>query len=191
MGVVARAAPAADRRLPRGNKRRVPMSIAYVALGANLPTSSGDARSTLTQAFEALAHLPTTAVTAHSSFYQTAPVDADGPDFINAAATLDTALDAPSLLAALLAIEHLHGRTRPATPAGQHAARTLDLDLLMHGDAVIDTPFLTLPHPRMHQRAFVLAPLAEIAPQLVIPGHGRVSDCLNSLGGQRVSRITD
>ena len=170
------------------------MSIAYVALGANLPTSSGDARSTLALAFEDLARIPGTTVTARSSMYRTAPVDADGPDFINAAAALDTTLDAPALLATLLAIERLHGRTRPATtpPTGAtpHAARTLDLDLLMHGDAVIDTPFLTLPHPRMHQRAFVLGPLADIAPQLVIPGHGRVSDCLKTFGGQGVSRIT-
>lgn len=174
------------------------MSIAYVALGANLPTSSGDARGTLALAFEDLARMPGTTVTARSSMYRTAPVDADGPDFINAAAALDTTLDAPALLATLLAIERLHGRTRPATTpptnaaqhAAQHAARTLDLDLLMHGDAVIDTPFLTLPHPRMHQRAFVLGPLADIAPQLVIPGHGRVSDCLKTVGGQGVSRIT-
>ena len=169
------------------------MSIAYVALGANLPTPAGDARHTLTLAFEQLARLPNTTVTARSSLYQTAPVDADGPDFINAAAALDTALDPPSLLAALLAIEHLHGRTRTATAAecaAPHAARTLDLDLLMHGDAVIDTPFLTLPHPRMHQRAFVLAPLAQIASQLIIPGHGRVSECLKRLGGQRISRIS-
>lgn len=170
------------------------MTIAYVALGANLATPLGNARSTLTRALDDLAQLPGTRVTARSSFYRTAPVDADGPDFINAAAALDTPLTAPALLAACLAIEQRHGRIRPqlATTSGnaRHGARTLDLDLLLHGDTILDTPSLTLPHPRMHQRAFVLAPLAEIAPQVLIPGHGRVSDCLETVGGQGVSRIT-
>ena len=173
------------------------MTIAYVALGANLATPLGDAHNTLTRALDDLAQLPGTRLTACSSFYRTAPVDADGPDFINAVAALDTTLDAPALLAACLAIERLHGRTRPpsCTQSGtqpgsaRHAARTLDLDLLLHGSAILDTPSLTLPHPRMHLRAFVLAPLCEIAPQLVIPGQGRVSDCLETVGGQGVSRI--
>ncbi len=169
------------------------MTIAYVGLGANLATPAGDVRSTLTRALAELAQLPGTRVTARSSFYRTDPVDADGPDFVNAAAALDTTLDAPALLLACLAIEQRHGRTRPPLATGsrtaRHSARTLDLDLLLHGDAILDTPSLTLPHPRMHLRAFVLAPLAEIAPQVLIPGRGPVSDCLEAVGGQGVSRI--
>lgn len=187
--------------LPRGSEHHAAMTIAYVALGANLVTPLGDAHSTLTHALDDLAQLPNTRVTACSSFYRTAPVDADGPDFINAVAALDTTLDAPALLAACLAIERLHGRTRPqagsqagtqsvAPPgSGHHAARTLDLDLLLHGSVMLNTASLTLPHPRMHLRAFVLAPLCEIAPQLLIPGQGPVSDCLETIGGQGVSRI--
>ena len=172
------------------------MTIAYVGLGANLATPPGDVRSTLTLALAELAQLPGTRVTARSSFYRTAPVDADGPDFVNAAAALDTSLDAPTLLVACLAIEQRHGRMRPPLPlaaasgTGRHSARTLDLDLLLHGETIVNTPSLTLPHPRMHQRAFVLAPLAEIAPQALIPGQGCVSDCLETVGGQGVWRIT-
>ena len=159
------------------------MSLAYIGLGANL----GDARGTLAGAIDDLALLPATRITARSSFYATAPVDADGPDYVNAVVALATTLDASSLLAICLSIEVLHGRERPY----RHAPRTLDLDLLLHGDAVFDTPYLTLPHPRMHQRAFVLAPLAEIAPQLIIPGHGRARDCLETLGAQRFSRMIE
>ena len=170
------------------------MSVAYIGLGANLATHLGDPHSTLTLALDDLAALPGTRITARSAFFQTTPVDADGPDFINAAVALDTSLDAPALLAALLLIEQGHGRTRPHPAAGrrgdQHAARTLDLDLLMHGDTMVNTPFLTLPHPRMHLRAFVLTPLFEIAPQLVIPAQGSVRDCLETLGRQGVSRLS-
>ena len=170
---------------------------AYIGLGANLATPLGDPHSTLTRALDDLAALPGTRITACSGFFQTTPVDADGPDFINAAAALDTSLDAPALLAALLLIEQGHGRTRPHPAAGrpadqhadQHAARTLDLDLLMHGDSIINTPFLTLPHPRMHLRAFVLVPLSDIAPQLVIPARGSVSDCLETIGRKGVARL--
>ena len=162
------------------------MSLAYIGLGANL----GDAHTTLNQAIDDLAQLPDARVMARSSFYRTAPVDATGPDYVNAVVALDTALDPSSLLSVCQAIETLHGRVRPGDPAVQNAPRTLDLDLLLHGDTVVNTPDLTLPHPRMHQRAFVLAPLAEIAPTVAIPGHGPASECLKRLAGQRISRIS-
>jgi 2-amino-4-hydroxy-6-hydroxymethyldihydropteridine diphosphokinase len=154
---------------------------AWVALGANL----GDARHALAAALAALAGLPDTRVAAVSSLYRTAPLDAQGPDFLNAVAALDTALPAEALLDALHAIERAAGRERPY----RNAPRLLDLDLLMHGDAVVDSPRLTLPHPRMHLRAFVLAPLAELAPELVVPGHGRADTLLSRVADQRIERL--
>lgn len=133
--------------------------IAYVALGANL----GDARAALRQVLDDLAALPHTTVLAASSLYRTAPFEAQGPDFINAVAALSTRLCAPQLLQALHRLEQGAGRQRPY----RNAPRTLDLDLLLYGDGCIDSPALTVPHPRMRQRAFVLVPLAEIAPQRV------------------------
>lgn len=135
------------------------MTRAFVALGANL----GDARTVVLQAMDALDGLPETHVTARSSLYRSAPLDATGPDFINAVVALDTTLDPQALLAEMQRLEHAAGRERPY----RNAPRTLDLDLLRHGDASIQTGHLTLPHPRMHGRAFVLRPLAEIAPALV------------------------
>lgn len=134
---------------------------AHVAVGANL----GDARATVAQALLDLDALPHTRVVARSSLYRSAPHEASGPDFFNAVAALDTALDASALLAELQQLEQRAGRERPY----RHAPRTLDLDLLTHDDGALDTPTLTLPHPRMTQRAFVLRPLAEIAPDLVTP----------------------
>lgn len=133
--------------------------MAYVAIGANL----GEARRSVEQAIEALGRLPQSRVAARSSLYRTAPFEAAGPDFINAVVELDTALEPLALLAQLQAIEARAGRERPY----RNAPRTLDLDLLSHGEQAMDNPTLTLPHPRMHQRAFVLVPLAEIAPQRV------------------------
>lgn len=135
------------------------MTQAFVALGANL----GDARTVVLQAMDALDGLPQTQVTARSSLYRSAPVDATGPDFINAVVALDTTLDPQVLLAELQRLEHAAGRERPY----RNAPRTLDLDLLRHGDTSMRTEHLTLPHPRMQGRAFVLRPLAEIAPALV------------------------
>jgi len=137
---------------------REPVS-AFVALGANL----GDARATVLQAFEDLAQLPHTRLRARSRLYRTAPHEASGPDFINAVACIETGLSAPELLLALQSLENSAGRQRPYP----NAPRTLDLDLLLYGDARIDSPRLTVPHPRMHQRAFVLCPLADVAPARV------------------------
>ena len=132
---------------------------AYVGLGANL----GDAVQALRSAVKALDQIPSTRVGAVSSLYQTSPVDSSGPDYANAVAELSTALSAPELLRHLQAIEQRAGRERPYP----NAPRTLDLDLLLYGSARIDSPALCVPHPRMEQRAFVLVPLAEVAPALV------------------------
>jgi 2-amino-4-hydroxy-6-hydroxymethyldihydropteridine diphosphokinase len=154
---------------------------AYVALGANL----GDPAAALRAALAQLGRLPDTALAAQSSLYATAPVDAGGPDYCNAVAALDTRLDALDLFHALQGIEREHGRER----SYRNAPRTLDLDLLLHGDLQLETPELTLPHPRMHQRAFVLAPLAEIAPGLRIPGHGAVRELLGAVAGQTIRKL--
>ena len=148
---------------------------AYVALGANL----GDPQRALREAMDRLATLPGTTVTARSSLYRTAPVGTTGPDFINAVVQLQTTLTAPALLEALLALEAQAGRERP----WPNAPRTLDLDLLLYGGARIDSERLTVPHPRMNERAFVLAPLAEIAPALASP------QALAALTSQVIARI--
>lgn len=148
---------------------------AYVAVGANL----GDARAAVAQALLDLDDLPQTSVVARSSLYRSAPFEANGPDFINAVVALDTALDAPALLDALQQLEQRAGRERPY----RNAPRTLDLDLILHGDTVLDTPTLTLPHPRMDARAFVLRPLAEIAPERVTPA------ALARVAGQQIERL--
>jgi len=153
-----------------------PRVRAWIGLGANL----GDAQAAVRSACAELAALPGTRLVAQSSLYRSAPLDATGPDFINAVAGLDTALSAAELLAALHAIEQRHGRVRGL----RNAPRTLDLNLLLHGDTIVGTPGLTLPHPRAHERAFVLLPLAEVAPELVIPGRGPVRDLLRGVAGQ-------
>ncbi|OOG58878.1 2-amino-4-hydroxy-6-hydroxymethyldihydropteridine diphosphokinase [Polaromonas sp. C04] len=132
---------------------------AYVALGANL----GDAAASVRQAMDAIGSLADTKVTRRSSLYRTAPVDASGPDYINAVVEVSTALPAPLLLQQLQQLEQGAGRER----SYRNAPRTLDLDLLLYGDAQLQGPALTIPHPRMAARAFVLVPLAEIAPQRV------------------------
>ena len=144
---------------------------AAIALGANLASPEAQ----VTRAFDELARLPGTTFIARSSLYRTAPVGyADQPAFINAAALVDTTLSPRALLDGLLAIERAHGRVRDV-PNGP---RTLDLDVIVYGDRVVDEPGLAIPHPRAHERAFVLAPLAEIAPELRIPGHGLARECL-------------
>jgi 2-amino-4-hydroxy-6-hydroxymethyldihydropteridine diphosphokinase len=155
---------------------------AYVALGANL----GEPLRAVNRGFESLADLPGCRLVARSSLYRSAPVGVGPqPDFINAVAALDTRLGPRALLDALLAVEAHHGRTRHVPLA----ARTLDLDLLLHGETVVDEPQLQLPHPRMHLRAFVLLPLAEIAPELVIPGLGPVAGLLPAVADQVIVRL--
>jgi 2-amino-4-hydroxy-6-hydroxymethyldihydropteridine diphosphokinase len=122
---------------------------------------------------------------ARSGWYRSAPVDASGPDYLNGAAVIDTALAPLDLLDALLAIEAAQGRKRPY----RHAPRTLDLDLLLYGDQVLDTPRLTLPHPRAHLRAFVLWPMAELLPAGTWPGQGLLADLLAGVADQRVERL--
>lgn len=153
------------------------MVVAYVALGANL----GRAAQAVTAAADALNHLPHTQLVRRSALYRSAPVDAGGPDFINAVAQIETALPAPDLLAHLQALEQAAGRERPY----RNAPRTLDLDLLLYGAARIDSPALTVPHPRMQERAFVLVPLAEIAPQWLPAARAR------PIAGQRIERMAD
>ncbi len=133
--------------------------VATIGLGANL----GDAPATVRAAFAAIAALAQTDLLRTSSLYRSAPVDSSGPDYVNAVVQVRTTLSAPALLAQLQTIEAAAGRERPY----RNAPRTLDLDVLLYGDAHMDSPTLTIPHPRMQQRAFVLLPLAEIAPQLV------------------------
>ncbi len=146
--------------------------LAGIGLGANL----GHARAALAGAVAALAGLPSTQLQAVSSLYASAPVDATGPDYLNAVVLVSTGLTAPALLDALLAIEADAGRERPY----RNAPRTLDLDLLFYGGARIASSRLLVPHPRADERAFVLRPLAEVAPQRVPAG------ALERVAGQRV-----
>jgi 2-amino-4-hydroxy-6-hydroxymethyldihydropteridine diphosphokinase len=152
------------------------VTVAYVGIGSNLE----DPRAQVLSAFGELDRLPHTRVMKRSSLYRSAPVGhADQPDFINAVAQLETGLPAERLLAELQEVEQRHGRRR----SFRNAPRTLDLDVLLFGDAAIRTEALTVPHPRMHERAFVLKPLMEIAPQL--PYAVQLEACAN----QKVERI--
>ena len=158
------------------------MHTAYIALGANL----GDPATTVRAAFGALANLPDSRLRHSSSLYRTAPVGiTEQPEFINAVAELETGLAPEALLDALLDIEQRFGRVR----AERNGPRTLDLDLLLYDDHVVDLPRLTLPHPRLHLRAFVLLPLAEIAPALAIPGRGTVAAWLPAVANQGIVRL--
>jgi 2-amino-4-hydroxy-6-hydroxymethyldihydropteridine diphosphokinase len=149
---------------------------AYVALGSNL----GDREGTLRSALEALAAEPGIDVVAVSRFYDTEPVSyVDQPRFLNGAAALETELPARELLDRLLAVELRFGRSREDVPA--QGPRTLDLDLLLYGDAEIDEPGLRVPHARLHERRFVLEPLADLDPALEVPGNGQVQDILARL----------
>ena len=159
-----------------------PVAIAFIGLGSNL----ADPLVQVRQALMDLESIPGTRVTARSSLYRTPPVGyLEQPDFINAVASVHTTLKPQALLAALLAIEDRHGRRRTM----RNAPRTLDLDLLLYGEEVLDQDDLGLPHPRLHERAFVLVPLAEIAPEAMVPGHGRVRDLLARVDCNGVNRI--
>lgn len=155
---------------------------AFVALGANLDDPAAQVRT----AIEALGRLPQTRLLAASSLYRTAPIGLAGqPDFINAVVRLETALSPAELLDALFAIEADFGRVR----AEKNGPRTLDLDLLIYDEIECDTPRLHLPHPRLHLRAFVTVPLAEIAPDCRIPGRGCVAAWLPAVASQSIARL--
>jgi len=156
-------------------------SDAFVGLGANL----GDRELQIDSACTEIAALPTTTLVARSALYASAPLDAPGGEYLNAVAHVRTALSPLELLRALQAIESRHGRVRPF--AG--APRTLDLDLLLYGGLVLASDELTLPHPRLHERAFALVPLAEIAPESTVPGRGRVADLCAAVAAQRVAKL--
>lgn len=155
---------------------------AFVALGANLADPVAQVRAALA----ALDRLPQTRLVAASSLYRTAPIGLAGqPDFINAVAEIATDLAPEALLDALLATEAGFGRVR----AEKNGPRTLDLDLLLYDELTLDRPRLHLPHPRLHLRAFVVAPLAEIAPDCRIPGRGTVAAWLPAVATQRIERL--
>lgn len=153
----------------------------FVGLGANL----GDAADTVRAALERLAALPNTTLIAASSLYRTTPVEATGPDYINAVAELRTRLSPQSFFTQLMTLEQEFGRQRPF----RNAPRSLDLDLLLFGKREIRTDQLCVPHPRMWQRAFVLVPLAELAPDLDLPDGRSISAGLEALADQKIVRV--
>jgi len=158
------------------------VTLAYVGLGSNLQ----DPRRQIQSALAELDAMPHTRVVKRSSLYRSAPIGhLEQPDFVNAVAQLETGLPAERLLAELQQLEARHGRKRSFA----NAPRTLDLDILLFGNATIRTPALTIPHPRMHERAFVLKPLVEVFVQATIPGHGLATTLLASCEDQKVERI--
>jgi 2-amino-4-hydroxy-6-hydroxymethyldihydropteridine diphosphokinase len=176
--VNADAAAAAVTQPPVAESRGV---VAYIGIGANL----GDAYASVKLAITQLAQLADSRPLQHSSLYRSAPFEADGGDYLNAVAAITTTLPPLQLLAALQAIELAFGRERPYF----HAPRTLDLDLLLYGDQQIALPDLTVPHPGVTLRAFVLLPLLEINPALLIPGVGAAKGYVTALGEQRIERL--
>lgn len=153
----------------------MPKVHAFIGIGANL----GDVQATVSKACSDVGQLPGTKLLRQSSLYSSAPVGASGPDFVNAVVEISTTLSPQDLLICLHQFEANEARQRPY----RNAPRTLDLDLLLYGDAVIDTTALTVPHPRMNQRAFVLLPLAEIAPERVSAAQ------LRAVSDQVISRL--
>src|SRR5450759_280065 len=159
-----------------------PPAIAYVGIGSNV----GAPQAQVARALHELEGLPNTRLIRHSSLYETEPVGLrDQPGFINAVAMVETALSPRALLDGLLALEQRHGRVR----AVKNGPRTLDLDILLYGDARIDEDGLTIPHPRMHERGFVLEPLLEIDAECEIPGLGRAAQFRKLTMGQGVRKI--
>ena len=158
------------------------MSLAYVGIGSNLQ----DPLAQVKQALAELARLPRSRLLKSSSLYRSAPVGyADQPDFVNAVASLETSLKPVELLARLQTIEKSQGRKR----SFKNAPRSLDLDLLLFDEMTLDLPHLKIPHPRMHERAFVLEPLLEIAPAIAIPGVGAAAARMAEIKNQKVERI--
>lgn len=157
------------------------MTIAYLGLGANI----GDAQQTLRDAIICLAQRAHIKVLKKSSIYQSQPIEASGPDFFNAVVCIDTTLSAQALHAICMTIETLFGRER----SYRNAPRTLDIDLLLYGDCQLTTVTLQIPHPRMSQRAFVLLPLVEIAPRIMIPGLGQIEEFLPQVAEQHIEKL--
>ena len=174
-------ATAPERAVGDGRPDDVPDgTLACIGLGANL----GDTTATLSAACDALAALPGTCWLGVSGRWRSRPVDADGPDYLNAVALVRTRLAPEALLTALQAIEQAHGRMRPYP----NAPRTLDLDLLLFGHRRLAAPGIVVPHPRMHERAFVLKPLTDVAPAARIPGKGLARAALPRVRGQKIAR---
>ncbi|MBX9403666.1 2-amino-4-hydroxy-6-hydroxymethyldihydropteridine diphosphokinase [Lysobacter sp. BMK333-48F3] len=162
------------------------MHTVYIGLGSNL----GDSAAVLRAALRALERLPDSRLLRASKLYRTpAWGRTDQPDFLNAVAALQTGLPAPRLLAAMLEIERDAGRSRLADRSDRWGPRTLDLDLLLYGEATIDAPGLHVPHPHLHERAFALVPLLEIAPEARIPDAGAARDCLARLGASDIRAV--
>ncbi|MEQ1719998.1 MAG: 2-amino-4-hydroxy-6-hydroxymethyldihydropteridine diphosphokinase [Nitrosomonas sp.] len=158
------------------------LSDAFIALGSNLENPILQ----IQKAFEELAHIPETQLTKQSSLYQSKPVGRlNQPDFVNAVIKIRTHLTPHGLFDELMAIEQIHGRIRESV----NAPRTLDLDLLLYDALTFQDKQLTIPHPRMFQRAFVLIPLQEIAPDCFIPGHGPISQLVATCIEQKIQRI--
>ena len=156
-------------------------TVCYIGIGSNL----GDARDNVERAAHRLANIRDTRFVGQSSLFRTAPLEANGDDYINAVARVDTRLTASQLLQALQAIEQDFGRERPYP----NAPRTLDLDLLLYGSQTISTAPLTVPHPRLTQRAFVLIPLLQLDPLIVIPGRGPAHEFVPAVAGQAIRKI--
>lgn len=156
------------------------MAIAYIAIGANL----GDPLAQAESALAALALLDTTSIVATSSWYRSESLNPGQPDYLNGVACVQTALEPAALLSALQAIETAHGRQR----LERWGPRTLDLDLLLYEGLVLDTPFLTLPHPQLTKRSFVVVPLLEIRPDLALPDGRRLSDIAGALDSRGLAR---
>lgn len=165
--------------MPRG--AGIVPTRAYIGIGANL----GDAQSNVEQAILSLAALPGTRLVERSALFRTAPIDADGDHYVNAVAGIDTVLPPAQLLHALLALEQEQGRLRTY----RNAPRPLDLDILLYGQESMQSDTLTIPHPRLTQRAFALLPLLQIAPMITIPGHGPAHAFAPGVADQVISRI--
>lgn len=157
-------------------------TVAYIGVGANL----GDARQTIAAAIDALRQSNGVLTLKQAPLYSSDPVDAQGPVFINTVVAIDTTLEPLSLLDLLQAIEQAHGRERPY----RNAPRTLDLDMLLYGERTIDAPRLSVPHPRMHQRAFVLRPLQDLTPDLQLV-QGNFTTLLAGCQEQKLDRLVD
>lgn len=157
------------------------LQTVYIGIGANL----GDAHANVVRALHLLSQLPQTQLLGQSALFRSAPIDAGGDDYINAVARLETGLSPDALFAALQQVEQDFGRVRPF----RNAPRTLDLDILLYGDQEIHTSALDIPHPRMIQRAFVLLPLLQIAPDLHIPGLGLAQQFVANVADQRIQAL--